>query len=149
MLEILETTSNKGFKANQEGRPSADALSWTSWFLTDHYLDNLLCMHTHSEFHALSTITNRTWNLSSFVSSHRGNVLILSQCAVNFTYACSTDMSFAEKFAVLIVPHPRNFIQPHWEVRRHQAATQCWKESISLNRDWTKVFTRNTPSSSA
>jgi hypothetical protein len=49
----------------------------------------------------------------SFISSHGGNVLILSHCAVNLTFADSpTDMSFAEKSAVLIISYPRNFIQP-------------------------------------
>ena len=55
--------------------------------------------------------------------SHRGNVLILLQCEVNKTYTGSTDMSFAEKFAVLIISHPQNFIQPHWGVTLKEAYT--------------------------
>jgi hypothetical protein len=39
-------------------------------------------------------------------------------------------MSFAEKFAVLIVSHPRNFIQPHWEVKTASSSSHTVLEGI-------------------
>ncbi len=72
-------------------------------------------------------------------------MLVLLQCTVNLIYAVRVlNMSFVELFAVLVMSHPRNSIQPHWEVRLHQHATQCWEESIGIELGLNRNNTRST-----